>query len=109
MEQVEFHVGLGETDERVYYIVDGSKDSRLLLTEGRTYKFIIETPGHPFYITDDPFGGPKDPKATDPKVQKMDRGELIYTPGKEAVSMNLYYQCASHPKMGYKIWVSPAQ
>ena len=81
----------------------------MFLTAGRTYKFIINTPGHPFYITDDPFGGSSDPKASDPNVKKVDKGELQKKKKKEDVGMNLYYQCAIHPKMGYKIWVTQAK
>lgn len=109
MEVTEFHVELGETRGFLHYIVDGVRDHRLYLTAGETYKFIINTPGHPFYITSDPFGGSKDPASKDPEVKKVEVGELLYTPKQEDVGKSLYYQCSIHPKMGYKICVSSAK
>lgn len=106
MEVVEFQVELGKINDDLRYIVNGLRDHRLLLTAGRTYKFIIDTPGHPFYITENPFGGKNDPRSSDVTVEKVEKGILSYTPKQEDVGKNLFYQCAKHPKMGYKIWVS---
>lgn len=109
MDYVEFHVELGGSEGAFHYLVDGTRDQRLFLTEGRTYKFHVNTPGYPFYITSDPFGGPGDYSSTSPDTMKTDKGEILFTPTQKDIGKDLYYQCSTQPKMGYKIWVTASK
>lgn len=116
----------GETEPRgmVYSITKDQNEifgaPLVTLTAGTTYKFVIDTPGHPFYITTDPMGagvlrqpiqsmiGSIDitPESTGEKGNVgIEKGVLTWTPSREHAQMKLYYHCNFHPYMGNSIVV----
>ena len=90
------------------------------LAVGTTYRFVIDTPGYPFYITTDPFGGgifrkpPMSyvgsieitPENTDEKGNVgLEKGVLTWTPESAHSQMTLYYQSNFHHDAGNQIIV----
>ncbi len=90
------------------YVIDGVQGAELTLTRGVTYTFRINAPLHPFYLTADPAGGPSDKGeyAVGVTGSKTQKGVFTFTPGASTPSL-LYYQCAAHPYMGWKIHILP--
>ena len=93
----------------------------ITLEVGKTYRFIIDTPGHPFYITDDVAGGGVmskpmmsmigaitiEPECTGDKGNVgIEKGILTWTPDSLHSQMTLYYQCNFHKYMGNRIYVN---
>jgi len=91
---------------------------KITLVVGKTYKFIINTPNHPFYITTDNEGagvkrtppisliGAIDIPVEGPESKGnvgIEKGILIWTPKKEHTQMKLYYECNYHKFMGNEI------
>lgn len=90
----------------------------ITLVVGNTYRFVIDTPGHPFYITTDPEGGavsrpeklsllgaievPIESSESKGNVG-IEKGVLVFSPKAEHAQMELYYQCNYHKKMGNKV------
>lgn len=88
----------------------------ITLNVGQRYKFIIDTPGHPFYITTDPNGGGMSKKASmigsiEIQIETaeslgnvgIEKGVLVWTPTSDHAQMQLFYQCNYHKSMGNKI------
>jgi len=120
-------VPLVEGQEPQGFVYTISKDNNTIygapvvtLTVGQRYKFIIDTPGHPFYITTDDEGAGVTRKPTLSLVGAIQilqetkdslgnvgiqKGVLTWTPSKEHAQMTLYYQCNFHKKMGNEIKV----
>lgn len=87
---------------------------------GQTYEFVIDTPGHPFYITTSNTGGGSREVKTNMigriSISReashslgnvgIDKGRLTWTPRKEHVDMSLFYQCNHHKNMGNALNVS---
>lgn len=87
----------------------------LTLVIGNTYRFIIDAPGHPFYITTDSTGGgaTRNPSmsltgAIEIPIEErnskgnvgIEKGNLVWTPRKDHMEMKLFYQCNFHKHMG---------
>jgi hypothetical protein len=92
----------------------------ITLDVGVTYHFVIDTPGHPFYITTDDKGGgvQLEPvqsmigaiQITPETTQELGnvgitKGTLKWTPNRDHNQMTLFYQCDYHPSMGNTIHV----
>jgi len=92
----------------------------ITLVSGNTYKFVINTPGYPFYITTDPVGAgvirrPSqsligaitiNPESTSEKGNVgIEKGELTFTPDRLHADMKIYYQSNFHKNMGNEIIV----
>ena len=90
------------------------------LISGKTYKFIINCPGYPFYITTDSQGGGAvknpplsfigaidiTPESTGEKGNiGIEKGELTWTPSSDHTQMKLFYQCNYYRNMGNEIIV----
>ena len=112
METITFHVTVGKkTKDHPFwnsgfsfgYIIDGKMGKKLELTRGKTYKFIINSIGHPFYLTTDSTGGSGFPGSLmnigGSKAIPTDKGIIIYSVHPNFPS-NAFYQCGIHPKMG---------
>ncbi len=86
------------------FAINGVHEQEITLTRGVTYTFGIDTPGHPFYLTTDPTGGPGAPGEITSGVMgsQTQTGTLTFTPGASTPAL-IYYQCAVHPDMGWKI------
>ncbi len=86
------------------FVVNGTEGEELTLTRGTSYTFSIDTPGHPFYISTDATGGPGAPGEVTDGVSdsQVESGTLVFTPS-DAHPELLYYQCALHPNMGWRI------
>lgn len=86
------------------YVVDGVEGEELTLTRGTTYTFAVGASGHPFYITTSAVGGSGAPGEVTDGVDnsQTDDGVLTFTPA-AATPSQLYYQCALHPNMGWRI------
>ena len=100
------YFGVGST---LGYVVNGVEGAALSLTRGTTYTFGIDTPGHPFYLTTDATGGPTGLAGewtSGVTGSRTEVGLLTFTPGSDAPSL-LYYQCAVHTNMGWKITITP--
>lgn len=52
-----FHVTLSKESNKQKYIIDGEITPTLHLKRGKRYRFVINTPNHPIYLTTDPHGG----------------------------------------------------
>lgn len=92
----------------------------ITMTVGTTYRFVIDTPGYPFYITTDPAGGGLfrnpplsyigaieiTPENTDEKGNVgLEKGVLTWTPESAHSQMTLYYQSNFHSYAGNQIIV----
>ena len=87
------------------YEVDGIQGKELTLIRGITYSFSLLVPGHPFFISTSIVGGPSNlaSEVTQGVVNSMiTSGTLFFTPDNTHPSL-LYYQCAAHNNMGWKI------
>jgi hypothetical protein len=96
--------GIGES---IGYTINGVQGMELTLMRGHTYTFGIDAPGHPFYLTTDANGGPGAPGEITTGVMgsETQNGTLTFTPGASTPNL-IYYQCAVHLDMGYKIDVT---
>lgn len=113
-----------ETSEFVFAVTKDHKEvfgkPFCTLLVGTTYRFVIETPGHPFYITTDELGGGAirdpplsylgsieiTPENTDEKGNiGITNGILTWTPSSEHTQMKLYYQSNFHYGVGNQIIV----
>lgn len=116
--------GEEDSSEMVYSI---SKDQVeifgcpfVTLSCGTTYRFVIDTPGYPFYITTDPVGGgifrqpvlsyvgsiEITPENSDEKGNVgLEKGVLTWTPESAHSQMTLYYQSNFHHHAGNQIIV----
>lgn len=96
----------------------------ITLTVGERYRFEINTPNHPFYITTDAQGagvGRKPPLSLVGaiEIQKetgdslgnvgIEKGVLVWTPTSDHAQMPLYYQCNYHAVMGNEIKIIEKQ
>ena len=87
------------------YVIDGMQGKELTLIRGLTYSFSILAPGHPFFISTSLTGGPSNlaSEVTHGVVNSMiTNGTLFFTPDNTHPNL-LYYQCAAHNNMGWKI------
>jgi hypothetical protein len=93
----------------------------LTVEVGTIYHFVIDTPGHPFYITTHPRGGgvaagPSQSMAGAIEIIPestgqignvgIEKGTLSWTPAALHSQMKLFYQCNYYPDMGNSIIVS---
>ncbi len=95
-----YNVGASTT-----YKINSQEAPVLNLVRGQTYTFGIDAPGHPFYLTTDPNGGPAGVSAeltTGVMGQQTEVGEMTFTPSASTPNL-IYYQCAVHTDMGWKI------
>ena len=88
-----------EKGSSMAYVIDGVSGKTLYLIRGRTYKFNVNAPGHPFYFTRDSTGGPGFPGSLMGDVKPTDSGTIIYNVPNDFPSSS-FYQCGAHPKMG---------
>lgn len=127
-----FYIGLqkrqhptkDETSEFVYTITKDHNEYYgkpfITLNAQSTYKFVINTPGHPFYITTNAVGGGVLNKPvqsllgaisiiSESVMEKgnvgIEKGELTWTPSREHAQMKLYYQSNFGRYMGNEIIV----
>jgi hypothetical protein len=86
------------------FVIDGVEGKELTLKRGTTYSFVINTPGHPFYLTTSPAGGMGASGEVTAGVtgSRSSTGTLTFTPDASHPAL-LYYQCAVHSPMGWKI------
>jgi len=77
----------------------------ITLYKGNTYKFVIDTPGHPFFIMTEPFktgiaqdGSTSVLYSTGVENNGIDKGTVTFTVPDNAPDI-LYYQCGSHSAM----------
>lgn len=90
----------------------------LTLNADVTYSFVIDTPGHPFYITTSEAGGGvmlDPPQSLIGQIEitpetsgelgnvGIEKGILTYIPSRDHAQMKLYYQCNYQPHMGNSI------
>jgi hypothetical protein len=92
-----------------YYTVDGDQQPSLTLERGKTYEFVVETPGHPFHVSTDADGGSLDSVYTrgvnatsGSREGAVEEGTLRFTVPEDAPD-TLYYQCGFHTGMGAKL------
>ena len=84
------------------YVIDGIPGGTLELLEGNTYRFDIDTPGHPFYFTTSQVGGPGAPGSLMGNQAPVDKGTLIFTVPNGFPSFS-FYQCSRHLSMGGEV------
>ncbi len=120
-------IPLPEQKEAKGSVYNISKDKQTIygapvvtLNVGQRYRFIIDSPGHPFYITTNFNGGGIGNKPSTSLIGMIEipietaeskgnvgieKGILVWTPKKEHAQMTLYYQCNYHKRMGNEIKV----
>lgn len=91
------HPFYGKGSKQCYYI-DGVPGATLNLTVGQSYRFTIDTPGHPFYFTTSEEGGSNDDNALS-GFQPTEKGTVNFTVP-ESYPTTFYYQCGIHSYMG---------
>jgi len=87
------------------YTIDGVQGKELTLIRGITYSFSVLAPGHPFFISTSPVGGPANlaSEVTEGVTGSMvTNGTLTFTPNASHPNL-LYYQCGAHNNMGWRI------
>ena len=83
---------------------------KLNLVSGNLYRFEIDTPGHPFYITTSGVGGGNLSgnnligALRFPNNSGIEKGSLTWTPVK--TNVRVYYQCNYHKNMGGEIIIN---
>ena len=79
---------------------------KLNLVSENLYRFVIDTPGHPFYITTSSIGGNNDLVGSlgFPNNIGIEKGSLDWTPTK--TNVRVYYQCNYHKNMGGEIIIN---
>ena len=98
------HPWFGE-GSAIGYTINGNEGSPLNLVRATEYVFDISTPTHPFYISTDDTGVGAGEVTSGVTGSKTQNGTLRFTPNSNHPD-TLYYQCSSHPKMGYMIILS---
>ena len=86
-------------------IYPGRNNPSITLSRGNTYKFILDTQGHPFYIMTEPFktgiaedGSTSVIYSTGVSGNGTEKGTLTFTVPTGAPDV-LYYQCGNHQSM----------
>ena len=101
-----FVFGISKDNENFYH------NPPLILNPLTNYEFIIQSPGHPFYITTNKQGGTKtlDGAITIKSMNRyrssnsgIENGILSWSPSAAHSKMKLYYQCDLHKNMGNEI------
>jgi hypothetical protein len=87
-----------------YYTFTGNgllnfNNPNLTLIRGRTYRFSVNAPGHPFYIKTDAVAGNVNTYPTGVTGQGVTSGVCEFTVPLNAPN-RLYYQCSAHLDMG---------
>lgn len=80
------------------YTVDGLSDPTLTLTRGRTYQFVVNAPGHPFYIKSVQGAGTANQFLDGVTGNGVTAGTLTFVVPASAPNQ-LFYQCAAHGAM----------
>jgi hypothetical protein len=87
------------------FAIDGVQGKELTLTRGTAYIFMMNNtpPIHPFYISTSSTGAGSGIYSDGVTGNfATGNGMLMFTPGASAPDL-LYYQCAAHPDMGWRI------
>jgi hypothetical protein len=84
------------------YVVDGDQVQKISLKVGKTYKFKVNTKGHPFYFSTENVGNNCPEGAMDILNTPLVEGSFSFTP-KESTPQPLYSACCLHPWMGFQI------
>lgn len=86
------------------YVINGVQGETLTLTRGQTYTFGIDSPGHPFYLSQEPMGGDSYSQeyTTGVTGSRTEFGTLTFAVPATAPSV-LYYDCGVHQYMGGQI------
>lgn len=96
------------TGSNLGYVVNDVQGATLTLARGTTYTFGINAPGHPFYLTTDPTGGPSGLASewtSGVTGNETEIGLMTFVVGQDAPAL-LYYQCSVHDSMGWKIVIT---
>jgi hypothetical protein len=86
------------------FVINGKESKVLRLKEGQTYRFVVRTHGHPFYLTTSFSGGVGAPGAIGEPRVPMESGSFPLIASKD-LPQPLYYECALHEYMGARIIV----
>ena len=89
----------------IAYVIDGNNNPDLNLLKGFTYRFIVNAPGHPFYIKTNPSTGTADQYNTGVTNNGVDVGTITFRVPGDAPD-TLYYQCSIHSGMGGELRTS---
>ena len=107
-----FHVTLTELQRFppiLQYTVNGKNKPTLTLKKGKKYRFVVDAPGHPLYLTTSPLGGKNVPGSISDKVDEKgmvsDKGDLFVVLEREIQPGTLYYQSTTAENVGGKILV----
>jgi len=88
------------SEDKQVYLLNGVEKPTIFMRVGDTVIFKIDTKGYPFYITQSPLGN----EGT--RSIGIEEGILEFKAVDIYVDKEIFYQCTSEPKMGYKIIVS---
>lgn len=85
--------------------VNGAPGREIVVTRGRTYKFVVDTGvQHDFYLTINAAGWGAGTYTDGVEGQFIYQGEVAFTPSNKTPDL-LYYQCRNHKYMGGRIYV----
>ena len=105
-----FHIKLMELQRhpsKTVYSVDGQIRPTLYLKQGKKYRFVVDAPGHPLYLTSSALGGKGVPDSLSSNVDERgmvsDNGDLYVVLEREAEKGVLYYQSTMEEGVGGQI------
>jgi len=91
----------------INYTINGQSDPTLTLQRGTTYMFVVNTPGHPFYIKTARVTGTGSAYTNGVTGNGVQSGTLTFAVPITAPNQ-LFYQCSPHISMGGTINISNA-
>ena len=89
----------------IAYVIDGVNNPDLKLIRGFTYNFIVNAPGHPFYIKTAATTGTGDLYTSGVTNNGTASGTIVFRVPVNAPA-TLYYQCEFHGGMGGELQIS---
>ena len=98
-----YEVGNNDSEN---YVINGVSNPTLSLVEGEVYSFVINAPGHPFWIKTVPGTGTGNQYNTGVTNNGTDSGTITFIVPIGAPS-TLYYNCQYHSSMAGTINITP--
>ena len=102
--QPDGHTFIVDHSSNIAYVMDGLENQSIYVIRGNTYKFTVNTSGHPFWIKTQAVTGTGSAYNTGVSVNGVEQADIIWTVGQDAPN-TLYYTCQFHARMHGTIYV----